>query len=78
MIGGGHENLWKVPLGKQWSFMPPSNLQSNSATKQTPTQRQAGRFVVMFCEAMWFKVIRDTFLGKNWEKETFVSQAEAK
>ncbi|RCV14859.1 hypothetical protein SETIT_3G012500v2 [Setaria italica] len=32
----------------------------------------------MFCEAMRFKVIRDTFSDKNWEKETTISPTKAK
>jgi hypothetical protein len=80
MIEGGHKNLWKVPLGKQSAIHATKGLARYDSLPQNEPQLKDGlvRCVVMFCEAMRFKVFRDTFSGNNWDKETFISEDRAK
>ncbi|XP_066398102.1 ribosome-inactivating protein 3-like [Miscanthus floridulus] len=78
LIGGGHVNLNQVPLGKKSATNATKQLATYDP-KITPTsQLQDGlvRFVVMMCEGMRFREIRETFSGSNWDKETFITQTQ--
>jgi hypothetical protein len=79
LIRGGHRNLNQVPLGKKSATQAGKQLATYDYKITPKSQLQDGlvRYVVMMCEAMRFREIRETFSGNNWEKETFMTQTQA-
>lgn len=75
LIGGGHANLYTVPLGKQPAVEAVRWIAGYPATTTEAQLKQAlVRFVVMFCEAVRFKDIRGQF-SEQWEQVSFITQA---
>jgi hypothetical protein len=79
----GHANLWKVPLGKKSAIQATKQLATYDRAVTPDSELKDGlvRFVVMMCEGMRFRSIRDMFSslsGNNWEEETFITELQAK
>lgn len=77
LIDGGCAQLHTVPLGKQSSFVAARVLgRYRQATTPLPQLKDAlVRSMIMYCEALRFRVIREAFSGDLWETETHMAQA---
>ncbi|OEL33813.1 hypothetical protein BAE44_0005168, partial [Dichanthelium oligosanthes] len=78
IITGGHESLWKVPLGKESAIVAARILGSC----ETPVNQLKAAFVrslVMYCEGMRFTPIREVLSGGGmWEHRTFISKEQGR
>lgn len=77
-VSGGHKNLVTVPLGRQSAIQAARDLASydSSKTPDRVVKQAMARFMVMFSEAMRFRVVRDTFEGR-WDEKTFITKKVA-
>ncbi|OEL37911.1 hypothetical protein BAE44_0001070 [Dichanthelium oligosanthes] len=81
IIDGGHENLWKVPLGKQ-SAIVATRILGSCDLARTPIENLKDAFVrslVMYSEGVRFTPIREVFSGgSRWEQRTSISKEQAR
>ncbi|KAF8681838.1 hypothetical protein HU200_045280 [Digitaria exilis] len=77
LILGGYEQLHTVPLGKASSLVAARVLgRYRHGTTPLPQLKDGlVRSMIMYCESLRFRVIREAFSGALWETETHISQA---